>query len=99
MDFVQIVVERGLSFAKALQLAENSMNIYDGFYRSNEDRLYCRMPILALATTSNTTMRRSEPLFRIYRPNTGLQQKHETSESLNKKYEKVNHETENKKFV
>ena len=62
---------------------------------SNEDRLYCRLPILALSTTSNVNvgnMRRSEQLFRIYRPNTGLQQRHETSESLRKKYEKVNHQ-------
>jgi hypothetical protein len=59
---------------------------------SNEDRLYCRLPILALLTTSNVNvgnMRKSEQLFRIYRPNTGLQQRHETLESLRKKYEKV----------
>jgi hypothetical protein len=59
---------------------------------SNEDRLYCRLPILALSTISNVNvgnMRKSEQLFRIYRPNTGLQQRHETLESLRKKYEKV----------
>jgi len=59
---------------------------------SNDGRPYCRLPILALSITSNVTvgnMRKSEVLFRIYRPNTGLQQRHETLESLRKKYEKV----------
>jgi hypothetical protein len=60
---------------------------------SNEDRLYCRLPILALSTTTSNVnvgnMRKNEQLFRIYRPNTGLQQRHETLESLRKKYEKV----------
>lgn len=59
---------------------------------SNEDRLYLRLPVLALSTTSKVTvgnMRKTEQLFRIYRPNTGLQQRHETLESLRKKYEKV----------
>ena len=67
------------------------MNFDDGFYMSNEDRL-CRLPILALSTTSSVNVgnfRKSEQLFRIYRPNTGLQQRHETVESLRKKYEKV----------
>lgn len=86
-------MERGLAFSKAVQLQENSVNPNDGFYMSNEDRLYCRLPILALSTTSNVNvgnLRKSEQLFRIYRPNTGLQQRHETLESLRKKYEKVN---------
>jgi hypothetical protein len=59
----------------------------------NENRTYCRLPVLALSTVSNSNvanMRKSEHLFRIYRPNTGLQQRHETSESLRKKYERVN---------
>jgi hypothetical protein len=59
---------------------------------SNEDRPYFRVPILALSTTSNVNvgnLRKSEQLFRIYRPNTGLQQKYETLESLRKKYEKI----------
>ena len=45
---------------------------------SNEDRPYFRVPILALSTISNVNvgnLRKSEQLFRIYRPNTGLQQK------------------------
>jgi hypothetical protein len=59
---------------------------------SNESRTYCRLPILALSISSNINMgnlRRHEQLFRIYRPNTGLQQRHETLDSLRKKYEKV----------
>ena len=86
------MVERGLAFSKAVQLKENSINADDGFYMSNEDRMYCRLPILALSMTSKVNvgnMRKTEQLFRIYRPNTGLQQRHETLESLRKKYEKV----------
>ena len=59
---------------------------------SNENRQFCQLPILALSVTSNVNMgnlRKNEQLFRIYRPNTGLQQRHETLESLRKKYEKV----------
>ena len=62
---------------------------------SSEDRLYCQLPILALSTTTNVNLgnlRKSEQLFRVYRPNTGLQQRHETLESLRKKYEKVKRE-------
>ena len=86
---VKIVVERGLPFIKAIQLKEQSVNPDDGFYLSNEDRISCRLPILALSTINLGNMRKSEQLFRIYRPNTGLQQRHETLESLRKKYAKV----------
>ncbi|CAF4136663.1 unnamed protein product [Rotaria sp. Silwood2] len=92
VELHQIVVERGLAFSKAVQLKEQSINPDDGFYMSNENRPYCRLPILALSTTSNVNLgniRKSEQLFRIYRPNTGLQQRYETLESLRKKYEKV----------
>ncbi|CAF0810608.1 unnamed protein product [Rotaria sp. Silwood1] len=92
VELHQIVVQRGLAFSKAVQLEEQSMNLDDGFYMSNENRPYCRLPILALSTTSNVNLgsiRKSEQLFRIYRPNTGLQQRYETLESLRKKYEKV----------
>lgn len=51
---------------------------------SNENRSYCRLPVLALSTTTS-----SLKLFRIYRPNTGLQQRYESLDSLRKKYEKV----------
>lgn len=47
---------------------------------------------MALASSTNVNIsnpRRTEQLFRIYRPNTGLQQRQETSESLRKKYEKI----------
>ncbi|CAF1235122.1 unnamed protein product [Adineta ricciae] len=92
VELHRIVVERGLAFSKAVQLKEQSFNNDDGFYMANDDRSHCRLPILALSTTSNMTvgnMRKSEVLFRIYRPNTGLQQRHETLESLRKKYEKI----------
>ncbi|CAF0812197.1 unnamed protein product [Rotaria sordida] len=92
VELHQIVVERGLAFNKAVQLKEQSINPDDGFYMSNENRSYCRLPILALSTTSNVNVgniRKSEQLFRIYRPNTGLQQRYETLESLRKKYEKI----------
>ncbi|CAF3395006.1 unnamed protein product [Rotaria sp. Silwood1] len=92
VELHQIVVQRGLAFSKAVQLEEQSMNLDDGFYMSNENRPYCRLPILALSTTANVNLgsiRKSEQLFRIYRPNTGLQQRYETLESLRKKYEKV----------
>ncbi|CAF0734648.1 unnamed protein product [Adineta steineri] len=92
VELHQIVVERGLAFSKAVQLKEQSVHFDDGFYVSNEGRTLCRLPVLALSTTSNVNvgnMRKSELLFRIYRPNTGLQQRHETLESLRKKYDKI----------
>ncbi|CAF2079934.1 unnamed protein product [Rotaria magnacalcarata] len=92
VELHQIVVERGLAFIKAVQLKEQSINPEDGFYMSNETRQYCQLPVLALSTTSNVNLgniRKSEQLFRIYRPNTGLQQRYETSESLRKKYERI----------
>ncbi|CAF0804799.1 unnamed protein product, partial [Didymodactylos carnosus] len=54
-----------------------------------ESRLNRRIPILAVALTNNNMIKKCEELYRIYRPNTGLQNRHETLESLRKKYKKV----------
>ena len=92
VELHEIVVERGIAFGKAVQLNEHSSNPEDGFYMSKETDQFCHLVVLALSSTTNVNMgnfRRNEQLFRIYRPNTGLQQRHETLESLRKKYDKV----------
>ena len=92
VELHEIVVERGIAFGKAVQLNEHSSNLEDGFYMSKETDQFCHLVVLALSSTTNVNMgnfRRNEQLFRIYRPNTGLQQRHETLESLRKKYDKV----------
>lgn len=94
VELHEIVVDRGITFSKALQLKDQSFNLDDGFYISKEANSFCSPPILALSSTTNVNMgnlRRNEQLFRIYRPNTGLQQRHETLESLQKKFDKISY--------
>lgn len=69
----------------------------EGFYLSNQTRNEKATAILAVkveATTkrkydSTTKSKKDQITFQIYRPNTGLQIRHETLTELEKKYKKV----------
>lgn len=100
-----VLVERGLLWEKALDLykqnvnSENELGV-DGFYISNQVKNNHRIPILAISSDSlaksgasnapgEEKPKSSVVYLSIYRPNTGLQVRQETPESLAKKYKRV----------
>ena len=78
---------------------ENKTNpsILEGFYLSNQVKNNHRIPILAIAAApgplvgAEIASSKKYSSLSIYRPNTGLQVRQETPESLAKKYKKVIH--------
>ena len=71
---------------------KNGLASLEGFYISNQIKNNHRIPILAISTPLTGAENPSCKKFcslSIYRPNTGLQVRQETPESLNKKYKKV----------
>ena len=91
-----VIVERGLTWEKAVELAAN-LKDPQGFYVSNQVKNNHRIAILAVNSKSlkklnclNGNVDDSNlTSFCIYKPNTGLQVRQETLETLNKKYKKV----------
>jgi hypothetical protein len=91
-----VIVERGLTWEKAVELAAN-LKEPQGFYVSNQVKNNHRIAILAVNSKSlkklnclNGNVDDSNlTSFCIYKPNTGLQVRQETLETLNKKYKKV----------
>jgi len=95
-----VLVERGLSWEKALEMYrktdpdEKLIELPQGFYLSNQIKNSHRIAVLALPfvppLSANEVEKSDEGIFlAIYRPNTGLQVRQETRESLLKKYKKV----------
>jgi hypothetical protein len=94
VELYSVIVERGLIWDKALELfSVKSTNENEGFYISNQVKNNHRMAILVLnQKTKDHTVECGEAManmFCIYRPNTGLQVRQETLETLKKKYKKV----------
>ena len=93
-----VIVERGLAWEKAIELAAN-LKEPQGFYVSNQVKNNHRIAILAVNSKSlkklnclNGNIDDSNlTSFCIYKPNTGLQVRQETLETLNKKYKKVSY--------
>jgi hypothetical protein len=77
-----VVVERGLSWERAIEMYAMASNEHQGFYLSNQIKNNHRFAIFASFQMKNNA-------FCIYRPNTGLQVRQETLETLGKKYRKV----------
>ena len=65
----------------------------DGFYISNQTKNNHRIPILVVSTSTGVASSEGDltksSLLSIYRPNTGLQVRQETPETLLKKYKRV----------
>jgi hypothetical protein len=91
-----VIVERGLTWEKAVELG-GCLKEPQGFYVSNQVRNNHRIAILVVnaaslkKSNSNGNVPTDTELssFSIYKPNTGLQVRQETLETLNKKYKKV----------
>lgn len=82
-----VLVERGLSWEEAIAKLDECSEKEEGFYLSAQARNNRKTAILAVADTSRSKGGKGK-LFRVYRPNTGLQAKQETLEELKSKYQK-----------
>ncbi len=77
-----VIVERGLSWDSVMEMYSSNSNEPQGFYLSNQVKNNHRIAIFALYQVKSNA-------FGIYRPNTGLQVRQETLETLAKKYKRV----------
>ncbi|KFM82075.1 Protein strawberry notch-like protein, partial [Stegodyphus mimosarum] len=82
-----VLVERGLSWEGALEKFAECTDKDEGFYLSSQARNSRKTAILAVADTGRVKGSKGK-LFRVYRPNTGLQAKQETLDELKSKYHK-----------
>ena len=83
-----VLVERGLSWEAILEKFEDCSDDDEGFYLSSQARNNRKTAILAVADTGRSKSSKGK-LFRVYRPNTGLQAKQETLDELKSKYRKT----------
>ncbi|CAL1287186.1 unnamed protein product [Larinioides sclopetarius] len=82
-----VLVERGLSWESALEKWAECNDKDEGFYLSSQARNSRKTAILAVADGGKSKSDKGK-LFRVYRPNTGLQAKQETLDELKLKYHK-----------
>ncbi|GFV32748.1 protein strawberry notch homolog 1 [Trichonephila clavipes] len=82
-----VLVERGLSWEAALEKWAECNDKDEGFYLSSQARNSRKTAILAVADSGRSKSDKGK-LFRVYRPNTGLQAKQETLDELKSKYRK-----------
>lgn len=80
-----VSLERGMTWEKAIDQWRQYDGPEDGFYLSKENMVQKKPAILAIAMVG----RKRERLYRIYRPNTGVQGRLETLDEIKKKYKKV----------
>ncbi|XP_037935449.1 protein strawberry notch isoform X2 [Teleopsis dalmanni] len=93
-------VERGMIWQAILNKYADLNGKYDGFYLSHQTRNNKRTAILAVeieATETSKHKKHEKPskkdmMFRVYRPNTGLQVRNESLAEIEKKYKKVGSE-------
>uniref|UniRef100_A0A2P2I206 Protein strawberry notch n=2 Tax=Hirondellea gigas TaxID=1518452 RepID=A0A2P2I206_9CRUS len=87
-----VLVERGLSWEKAVEKNEQLTGELEGFYISHQVRNNKKTAVLAVCEADNkkeSSKDKNSRLFVLYRPNTGLQIKQEPYSDLKKKYKKV----------
>ncbi|KAM7350606.1 protein strawberry notch isoform 2-T2 [Cochliomyia hominivorax] len=95
-------VERGMIWQEAIDKYADLISENEGFYLSHQVRNNKRTAILAVEIDSPTlpsqqqnnkkkdkTPSKKDIMFQIYRPNTGLQVRHESLAEIEKKYKKV----------
>lgn len=81
IELFEVAVERGLDWDSACRIIAGAKNPDEGFYLTNSDSDKKATGIfLAVSDSSSKTF--SRQVFRIYKPNTGLQSKTETASNL-----------------
>lgn len=84
-----VSVERGLSFEASQDIWKELTGKEEGYYLSNQVRCGKKTAVLAVADQARRSKEKKEKLFRLYRPNTGLQVRQESLTELKSKYKKV----------
>uniref|UniRef100_A0A8D9EDV4 Protein strawberry notch n=1 Tax=Cacopsylla melanoneura TaxID=428564 RepID=A0A8D9EDV4_9HEMI len=90
-----VQVERGMSWAEAMDKYSDLVGNKEGFYLSHQIRNGKQTAVLSIAVTANPSPSKNKAenkksiLFTLYRPNTGLQIKQENLAEMEKKYKKV----------
>ncbi|CAN7986972.1 unnamed protein product [Ixodes hexagonus] len=84
-----VSVERGLSFEASQELWKELLGKEEGYYLSNQVRNGKKTAVLAVLDQARRAKEKKDKLFRLYRPNTGLQVRHESITELKSKYKKV----------
>ncbi|EEC12895.1 conserved hypothetical protein [Ixodes scapularis] len=84
-----VSVERGLSFEASQDLWKELVGKDEGYYLSNQVRNGKKTAVLAVCDQARRSKEKKDKLFRLYRPNTGLQVRHESLTELKSKYKKV----------
>ncbi|XP_011177032.1 protein strawberry notch isoform X2 [Zeugodacus cucurbitae] len=94
-------VERGMIWQEAIDKYADLISEFEGFYVSHQVRNGKRTAILAVEIETPQTQQQSQNkkkekgvskkdiMYQVYRPNTGLQIRHESLAELEKKYKKV----------
>uniref|UniRef100_A0A0A1X5G2 Protein strawberry notch n=1 Tax=Zeugodacus cucurbitae TaxID=28588 RepID=A0A0A1X5G2_ZEUCU len=94
-------VERGMIWQEAIDKYADLISEFEGFYVSHQVRNGKRTAILAVEIETPQTQQQSQSkkkekgvskkdiMYQVYRPNTGLQIRHESLAELEKKYKKV----------
>lgn len=88
IELREVAVERGLAWADSQELWAGCKSSDEGYYVTNSEN--ARKTGVLLAIGDNSAKSFSKQVFRIYKPNTGLQSKTETLSSLKEKAKKVN---------
>ncbi|KAH6933665.1 hypothetical protein HPB50_017430 [Hyalomma asiaticum] len=84
-----VSVERGLSFEASQDIWKELTGKEEGYYLSNQVRCGKKTAVLAVADQARRSKEKKEKLFRLYRPNTGLQVRQESLAELKSKYKKA----------
>ncbi|KAL5282206.1 sno family protein [Megaselia abdita] len=93
-----IQVERGMIWQEAIDKWSDLISEKEGFYVSHQLKNGKRTAILACEVEQKQPRKKAEKfnikdiLYQVFRPNTGLQFRHESLAEIEKKYKKVNNE-------
>ena len=82
IELHEVAVERGMSWQEAKGLLTHCKSSDEGFYLTNWESKKQEKVAVFLAVADSSVKTFSKQVFRIYRPNTGLQSKTETASSL-----------------
>uniref|UniRef100_A0A5K3FI44 Helicase_C_4 domain-containing protein n=2 Tax=Mesocestoides corti TaxID=53468 RepID=A0A5K3FI44_MESCO len=88
----KVTTQRGVSWASAMEIYTQHDGSEDGFYMPKQGTALRAMPLLAFCLRSRASGdggRKAKQLYRVYRPNTGMQSTPMEFDKLTERYAKV----------
>ena len=82
IELHELAVERGMSWEDSSVLFKHCKNTDEGYYLTNSENKSTSKMGIFLAVSDSSVKTFSKQVFRVYRPNTGLQSKTETASGL-----------------